>query len=112
MVNLDVAENVMELISLNIEKYHVKKVDASKDITVHMMEFVTHVIIALLIAQNVLIIEMKHILNSNALNVRVMILFLINMEDVTIALWIIARNVNLMKIEQKRFANNVRMDLV
>jgi hypothetical protein len=69
MVNLAVEENVMEQISLNLEEYRVKKVDASKDIIVHILEFVNYVTPVILIAQNVLITKMK---DSNALNAKAM----------------------------------------
>ena len=74
MVKLAAGENVMELISLKLDKYHVKKVDVLMDIIVQIMELVEHVARFLLIVQNVHMKfqKIKLIMNSNVLNVKVM----------------------------------------
>jgi hypothetical protein len=79
----------------------VKKEDASTDIIVHMMEFVTHVAQCFLIALNVLFSAMKPLMNTNALNGRT-----------EIALWMVARYVNLTPMKKKKFAKNAWKDLI
>jgi hypothetical protein len=79
----------------------VKKEDASTDIIVHIMEFVTHVAQCFLIALNVLFTIKIPFLNTNALNGRT-----------EIALWIVARYVNLTPMKKKKFAKNAWKDLI